>query len=213
MATTIDLTKATPLMAVVGVTDLAVEQLRSVYSSASTAQADLEARLAKAQSDLQKAVGDVDVASLPSVAVARALQAAGRAEQTYEELAQRGSTLVGRIRGQRATQELVEQGRSTVSRTRAAVTTVRRGAEDTTTAAKGTVTTGRRQAEEVAEETGARARGAAKATRTSAKRTTTTARKRTTAGRSATKGAATSARKTASKAATAATDAAEKVGD
>jgi hypothetical protein len=216
-----------PLLAAVGATDLAVERVRTLVADLPAAQAQMEARLEKVQSDVVRVQSDVQkrlaalepkslqsaVAQVPSIAVARALEAAGRAEAGYESLAERGKQLIGRLRGQKATQDLLAQGRSTVSRTKAAVTTARKGADDTAASAKGTVTVGRRQASEVAESTEKTVSAGAKRTRSAAKRTATTARRRTAATRSAAKGAATSARKTASAAAEAVESGVEKVGD
>jgi hypothetical protein len=172
--------------AVVGVTDLAVEQFRG-----------MPARMQQA----------------PTVAVTRGLEAAGRVEETYDDLAARGKKLVERIRQQRATSELVEQGKATLSRTRAAVTTVRRGTGDTTTAVKATATTAQREADATATATRQAARTNTTGTRTAAKRTSTTARKNAATSKSRTKAAATTAKKTASTAGKATEAAASKVGD
>jgi heparin binding hemagglutinin HbhA len=178
----------TPLYAVVGVTDLAVERVRN------------------AQADAQRALSGFDAKSaaqeVPTRAVALALTAAGKAEQQYEELAQRGKSLYQRVRTQQSTQDLLSQAGNTLSRTKGAVTTARKAADDTATAVRGTLGVGRREAEE-----------AAATTRRSAKRTTTRAAKNASATKSAAKGARTSATKTASKATAATKDAAAKTGD
>ena len=183
--------------AVVGVTDLAVEQLRHAQARAAQARTELEkiefdAEVRKLQERLQHA---------PTVALSAGLETAGKFEETYGVLSARGKKLVDRIKKQKATQELVEQGKATLTRTKAAVTTVRRGAGDTKTAAKATATTAQREAGK-----------SATRTKPAAKRTTTTARKRATASKTAAKGATTTARKTASTAAKATQTGAEKVG-
>ena len=194
--------------AVVGAGDLAVEQVRGAAARAAAARTEIEkiqfdAELTKLQARMQQA---------PTVAVTRGLEAAGRVEETYEDLAARGKKLVERIRAQRATQELVEQGKATLSRTKAAVTTVRRGAGDTRTAARATATTAQREAGATATATKRAAKKNTTGTKTAAKRTSTTARKRATTTKSATKAAATTAKKTAGTASKATEAAASKVG-
>lgn len=195
--------------AVVGATDLAVERVRQAQVRAAAARAefekvDLDAELKKVQARMHQ---------VPTVAVTRGLEAAGRVEETYDDLAARGKKLVQRIRAQRATQELVEQGKATLSRTKAAVTTVRRGAGDTRSAAKATVTTAQREGDATAAQAPRAARKNTAGTKAAAKRTSTTARKRATTAKSATKAASTTATKTASTAAKATEAAASKVGD
>jgi heparin binding hemagglutinin HbhA len=190
---------------VVGITDLAVERVRATQAKAAEVRADvLKAYDAeKIQASLQESAKQLPtvVQNLPTTAVSKGLEAAGKVEESFDDLAARGKSLVERIRKQKATQDLVQQGRTTLSRTKAAVTTVRRGAKDTTTAAKATVTTATREADK-----------AATATKTPAKRTATTARTRANASKTAVKGAATTARKTATTARKATSDAAAKVG-
>lgn len=187
--------------AVVGATDIAVERVRSAQVRAAAVRADLE---------LKKVSGRVQQA--PTVAVTMGLEAAGKVEETYTELSARGKKLVERIRRQRATQDLLAQGQVAISRTKAAVTTVRRGAGETSTATKATVTTGKREAAETAGEVRKTTRKRTAGTRTAAKRTATTARKRATTAKSATKAATTSATKTAEAATKATQAAADKVG-
>ncbi len=198
---------------VVGITDLAVERVRATQSTAQKRAAEVRKELdgVNLQASIQQGAKQ-----LPTTAVSKGLEAAGKLEEGFDDLADRGKKLVERIRRQKATQDLVEQGRTTLSRTKAAVTTVRRGTKDTTTAAKATVTTATRQAEQAAETTktsvSSSATKATKATKTPAKRTATTARKRATASKSAAKGATTTAKKTAASATKAASAAADKVG-
>ena len=202
-----DIRKSTPAMAVVGVTDLAVGALRS-------AQADLTARAGKVPSDVQ---------NLPNLAISKTLEAAGRAEEAYGELASRGKSLVDSVRRRSATKDLVAQGRSTLTLGRAAVTTVRKARDETLGAARSTLIAGRRDVRDLAgsavHEAGAEAKAAkpaakkaTKSTRSAAKRTTTTARTRAANAKRATKATSTSARKTASKATTATKTAAKATG-
>jgi len=178
----------TPFYAVVGVTDLAVERVR--HFDAKTAAQEV-----------------------PTRAVAVALTVAGRAEAQYEELAKRGKGLYQRVRTQQSTQELLNQAGSTLSRTKGAVTTARKAADDTATAVRDTLGVGRREAGAAVETTGSATRAATDTTRRSAKKTATRARKNANATKSAAKGVRTSATKTASKASGAAKTTASKVGD
>ena len=93
--------------AVVGATDIAVERVRLAKARAAAARQELEVR---------KVSGRVQ--QVPTVAVAKGLEAAGRVEETYGELSARGKKLVERVRTQRATQDLLAQGRVAVSRRR-----------------------------------------------------------------------------------------------
>ncbi|MGZ4685505.1 hypothetical protein [Oryzihumus sp.] len=213
-------TDTTPVYAVVGATDLAVEKVREARTRAAALRAEL---------------GDFDVTAVqgkavetaqhvPALALNRTLEIAGKAQESYDTLAERGQKLVTRIRGQKATQDLLAQAGNTLALGKGAVTTIRNAATDTERAVKATLTTGRREATEAAEtvKTSAKATGtttktaakkATKATKPAAKRATTTATKCAATAKSATKAAATSATKTAEAAEKAVEAAAEKVGD
>jgi heparin binding hemagglutinin HbhA len=196
----------TPLYAVVGVTDLAVERVRAAARNAN--QAQLEAQKALTGFDPRSTAQEV-----PTRAVAAALTVASRAESQYEELAKRGKNLYERVRTQRSTQDLLNQAGNTLSRTKGAVTTARKAADDTASAVRGTLNIGRREAAGVVGTTEAAAGSAADTTRRSARKTTTRAQKNAAATKSAAKGVKTSASKTASATKSAAKDTADKVGD
>ena len=145
-----DIRKSSPVLAVVGVTDLAVGALR-------TAQSDLAARATKVQgkavagaealrSELTPAKLQADAQNLPNLAITKTLEVAGKAEETYGELAARRKSLVKTVRRRPATKDLLAQGRSTLTLGKAAVTTVRKASDETLTAAKATLTSGRREA-------------------------------------------------------------------
>lgn len=247
MATITDIRKtvseSTPVLALVGATDAAVRQARHLIAGAATVQAEVEARVTKLQEEVEKAVRDFDAKQLqakvaerldpkalqataqqvPALAVARALELAGKAEAGYEGLAERGKEIVERVRSQKATQDLIQQGKVTVSRTKAAVTTARKAVDETASAALGVVKVGRGEANLAATATVAAAEeavnvaeesveAAAEATVTIAKEAATTIRKTATATRSAAKRAGTSARKTVSAAGEAAEAAADELG-
>jgi hypothetical protein len=170
--------------AVVGITDLAVERVRRAQARAKGRAADVRTELERVDLDAELKKLQAKVQHVPTAALTLGIEVAGKAEETYGELAGRGKTLVKRIKQQRATTELVRQGKATVSRTKAAVTTVRRGADETGSVAASSVAT-----------------------------TATTARKRATTTKRATKATMTSARRTAGNAAKATKAAADKVGD
>jgi heparin binding hemagglutinin HbhA len=215
-------TDATPVYAVVGVTDLAAEKLRAARTQASAAGKTITTVNPKA---VQKQVQDA-----PAVVLERGLELAGKAQQQYDAFAARGEELVKRIRTQKSTQDLVAQAEQTVALGKGAVTTVRKAVSDTQASAKATLTTGRHQAVRVAgvvtdvvgrevKDADAAAeviadvtRDAVAKTATPAKRTRTTARKGAKATSTRTKAATTSARKTAPRARKATKAAADKVG-
>lgn len=230
-------TEATPVLAVVGVADATVERLRSAAKTATSLQSGIEAQVAKAQAEaeariakaqaavearrakVQSAVEAFDAKAFadtaqqaPALAVSRALELAGKAEKGYEDLAARGKKLVDRLAAQKATQDLISQGKVTLSRTKAAVTTARKAVDSTTAAAMAAVTLGAKEAVEAVEETEKVVEGHVVATEEIAKTATATARKRAVRTRTAVKTASTSARKTASAAKKAAEDGAGKVG-
>lgn len=210
----------TPFFAAVGATDLAVEKVREARVRAAAMRTELE--IDTLQSRAAKVAGEAQ--HLPILALNKTLELAGKAQESYDELADRGQKLVTRIRNQKATQDLLAQAGNTVALGKGAVTTLRKAAVDTERAAMATLTTGRHQAEEAAgtvagsakaeaRTSGRAVKKAAAGTKPAAKRTATTARKRGASAKRATKAAATSAAKTAEAAEKATTTAAEKVGD
>jgi hypothetical protein len=222
-------TEPTPLYALVGATDLAVEGVRHAIADAAHRQSEVQAQVQQQfeqiQSELttrgtegQKRLGEpkrlqAEIEHVPGLVIGRTLEVAAKAETRYEELAERGKSLIERLRAQKATQDLIDQGKATISRTKAAVTTARHAAEDVAASARETLTVGKREAKAVAEVTTIATQAGAEATAEAAEATRKTARKRVARTRSATKSAATSARKTAAAAVEAAEAGAEKIGD
>jgi heparin binding hemagglutinin HbhA len=219
-------TDATPVYAVVGVTDLAAEKLRAARTQARTqAAAAGKTITAVTPKTVQKQVQDV-----PAVVLERSLELAGKAQGQYDAFAARGEELVKKIRTQKPTQDLVAQAEQTVAIGKGAVTTVRKAVSDTQASAKATITTGRHQAVRVAgvvndvvsreakdaaiaaDVVANTAQDAVAKTATPAKRTRTTARKGAKATTARTKATATSARKAAPRARKATKAAAQKVG-
>jgi hypothetical protein len=215
----------TPVYAAVGVTDLAIERVRKASVRAAAARADLDVsalqdRAIKRAEQVAEKVAE-QAQQIPALAVSQTLEVAGRARETYSELAVRGEKLVTRLRTQKATKDLLAQAGSTISLGKGAVTTVRKAAIDTQHAAVSTLTTALHEAEVVVEAVTGTVRDEVKATtrtvrksapavRLSTKRTATTASKRTAPAKRATRAAATGARKTATKATKTATP---KLGD
>jgi len=191
MALADQLKNRTPLYAVVGAGDLVVERLRTTAAAVEhTDPRTVHDQVLTAQSAAQQRLDALvaELRTLPDRAQTVALDALDQAAVVYGELAQRGETLVTRVRGQQSTQRTAQQARATAAQ------------------AKGTATTARRQAGSAASTTRRSAeRGAATAT-TSAKKA---AKQTTTRG----KATSTSARKTARSATRAAADAVGKVGD
>jgi hypothetical protein len=213
----------TPVFAVVGLTDLAVEKVRDARVKATAVRVDLAPASLQSKAQARVTEAAEQAQELPALALNRGLEIAGKAQETYETVAARGEKLVKRVRTQKSTKDLLAQAEATFALGKGAVTTVRKSANEIQRSAKATLTTGRKQAvvaadtiagsvvEEAAEATTTVAK-AATATRTSAKRTATTTKKSAAASKSAAKGATTSAKKTATATKKASTAAAAKVG-
>lgn len=200
---------ARPLYAGVGVTDLAVGAVRDYV-------ADVQKRFVALPLEpkvLREQAATVVGARVDALARdARARRAAVEARvagnvatvtEAYTGLAERGETLVSRIRGQESTQAAVSAGRTTVAKARTTRTQAAGAAKST--------------AADVGESATSAAKTAAKKTTQKAAQKaaekTATARKRSAAPRASAKATSTAARTTAARAARAATDGAAKVGD
>jgi hypothetical protein len=214
----------TPLFAVVGATDLAVERAREARLRADHVRAGLRADLAP--NAVQKRAEDVieDVKALPTKALNQGVATADQVAKGYEDLAVRGEKLVTRIKNQKATKDLVAQAETTFSLGKGVVTTARKAVLDVRSSALATFTTGRHEAAHVAEivvdtvaedaEVAATdVMAAAKRTRTAAKRTSTTAAKGAKRTTTSAKATTTAAKKTAAATTKATAKAADKVGD
>jgi len=211
-------TDVTPVYAAVGATDLVVEKVRDASVRAASIRVDVTELPAKAVKPIKKVAGQAQ--HIPAQVRTQTVEVAGKAKQTYADLAVRGEKLVNRLRNQKATKNLFAQAGNTVSLGKGAVTTVRNAALDTQRAAMSTLATGRREAGSVASSvqedvkaTGRTVTKAAASTLTSAKATVTSAKKGTASAERATKSVAANARKTASSATTAAKTATPKIGD
>lgn len=153
-------TPVTPFYALAGAGDLAVEKVRAVSDDvtarfAKLDQKTLQTELTKAQSELAKRfdaiVADAKTApaklrELPATAQAGFTVVLGQAEETYEDLAGRGKDLVERIRSQKATEDLVTQAKTTVSKAKATRTTAKKTADSASRNVKATTTSARKTA-------------------------------------------------------------------
>lgn len=204
MNLTTTITRSKPFYVAAGAGDLAVKTARELPSKLRPSRLVV---VKLDRQDVTKAVSTLqsEALALPAraqtVAVSAAVGAADQVDAAYEELLARGRRVVGRIRRQKATQELKRDAGTTVRRTRATATAARSGASETASAAKGTATTAKKSA-----------RKATRSTTTAAKRTSTTARKRAATTRQSASTATRSARKTTKTARKAASTGARKVG-
>ena len=183
----------TPLYAVVGVTDLAVEKIRVARAELRSRVSHLDAKAFRdqAQTTVAQRIAAVqsDVTAVPEQAKAlpvRAQAALGEAMGTaltaYGDLAGRGKTLVNRVRRQQSTADLTDHIKSTAARAKATNTTVKKQTAGTKSSASAATTTASHSATQTttaAKKSVSRAKSSAKATTTSAKKTATAAKKAT----------------------------------
>jgi hypothetical protein len=150
-----NVTDATPLLAVVGVTDLAAERIREAAAGAGHLQQEVEKAVTRFEArpkQWRARVRELDVATVqqaPGLAAHRAKEWAQEVEKAYEHLAERGRDVVERARQAAPTQDFLRQGKATLGRAQAAVTTARRAVDDTVAAARDALTVGRREARDV----------------------------------------------------------------
>lgn len=176
-----------PVMAGVGVTDLAVEVVRD-------AVADVQKRVAAVQKSATRTAAD------PRAVI----------EARVAELIERGESLVGRIRRQESTRSTVKNARTTVAKAKTTTTQAQKAADAGVNAADRTAAVKvAPQPKPTAKKATRRAAGK-KAAATTARKT---AAKKTGTAQSSAKATNTAATKTASSAVKAVADAAEKVGD
>lgn len=147
-----------PLLAYVGVSDLAVERLRSLPARYAATTKELRGSLTAQVRELPAAAKEL--LALPTLVQQQVVVGKDKALDRYTELAVRGEKLVSSIRRQGATVQAEQAVKNTVAQARGTTTTATKAARATLTQAKGTRTT---------------ARNAAKATVTRAKGTRTSA--------------------------------------
>lgn len=178
------ITRSKPFYLVAGAGDLAVKTLREVRAEAVTypgkAQAFVSTLPAKAQEAATNLPSKAQTAALglpakaQTAVVGAAVTVVDRTDAVYEDLVGRGRSVVGRIRRQKATQDLKRDAGTTVRRSKATKTSAKKSAANTRKAAKSTATSAKKSA--------ASTRSAAKSTATSARKTASSAAKATRAG-------------------------------
>lgn len=228
-----------PVLAYVGVTDLAVEIVRDLVTETQTRIAGVQKTAGdpKALADRATTVVNSRVDALAKDAKARReavearvaeLQAEAKAypgkvqklvddsvdtaTDTYADLVKRGESLVGRVRRQESTKATVASAKTTKAKAKTTVTQAKKAVDAETTATKKTVTARKTAAKKSTSKTAATKTAATKTAAKKAPARKAPAKKTTTAQSSA-KATVTAAQKTAASATQAVTDAAEKVGD
>lgn len=141
-----------PFFAAVGSVDVAVSYARTGLTEA-------QSRLSAAQTRLAKV--DLEPKALPGKVEALLTDTVDDLNKQYVDLAARGRTLVNRIRGQQATQDLEKQaeststkGKTTVTQTKKAAGTAKKSAKASGTSAKNTATAAKKAAQGAAAKTG-----------------------------------------------------------
>ena len=223
-----------PVLAYVGVTDLAVEIVRDLVTETQTRLTDVQKTAGdpKALADRATTVVNARVDALAKDAKARReaiearvaeLQAEAKAypgkvqklvdesvdtaTDTYADLVKRGESLVGRVRRQESTKRTVSSAKTTVAKAKTTTTQAKKAVDAETTATKKTATARKTAAKKSTSKTAATKTAAKKAPARKAPA------KKTTTAQSSAKATVTAAQKTASNATQAVTEAAEKVGD
>ncbi|MGH3354387.1 MAG: hypothetical protein ACRDOJ_00730 [Nocardioidaceae bacterium] len=140
----------TPVLAVIGIGDLAMEKLRAAGTDvqARSSKINLEPKRLQADFEAFAKQGVEDVKAAPAKAQAKAQETlhevVAQATNTYDGLAGRGKTLVDRIRKQEATQDVVRTAQQTKTQAKGTATTARKSAAQTKSRAKGTTTSAKK---------------------------------------------------------------------
>jgi heparin binding hemagglutinin HbhA len=151
------LSDPTPLYAVLGIADAAAARIRITRaeleartggldpkSIGDLTRAKISAGVDAVQTDVKAAPGQVR--ALPSRAQALVDEAVNGIISTYTGLADRGRSLISRIREEEATSEFEHQAKFTVTTVKAATTTTRNSAAATRTAALSTASATKKSA-------------------------------------------------------------------
>lgn len=215
-----------PVLAGVGVTDLAVEVVRDAVADVQkrlvSAQKDVTARAAAAKdARVRRSAIEARVSALQTEAKAYPARVqtqvtslvddnVAAATATYAGLVKRGESLVGRIRRQDSTVAATQSAGTTVAKAKTTATQARKAADASATAADRTAATKvapkpRPTAKKATQKAAGKKAAATTARKSAAKKTAT--------AQSSAKATATAARTTAAHAAQAVVEAAEKVGD
>lgn len=190
------------LYAGVGVADLAVGVVRDYVTEAQSRAAGVSKSVADVKPAEVRDQVAAAVKSFPAKVQTLLDENVSSAGDTYDELAQRGHDLVGRIRRQQSTQEAAGSVKTTVVKAKTTRTQATKAAASSRTAAK-----------KAASDTATAAKKATSTRSPSTKGATTTARKRTKTAQSSAKATATAATQAVADVAEAVTDAAQKIGD
>jgi len=132
------LSDTSPLYAVAGAGDLAVEKLRelpSILASLRPEPKTVQDRVTGTVNTIQD-----EARALPERAQSIALTSIGKATEAYEDLTERGKNVVGRIRRQKSTREARSQAQTAVEKIKATQTSAKRSAANTQRQAKGAAT-------------------------------------------------------------------------
>ena len=214
-----------PLLAGVGVTDLAVEAVRDavtdVQKRAAAVQKDVREFDAKAEAKARRNAIEARVSLLQAEAKAYPTKVSTQlstlvdenvaaANATYTDLVKRGESLVTRIRRQESTKATVKSAKTTATKAKTTATQAKKAVDANATAADKTAATKVAPKPKKTAKKATRSAAAKKASATTARKT---AAKKTTAAQSSAKATTTAAQATASNAVKAVADAAEKIGD
>jgi heparin binding hemagglutinin HbhA len=148
----------TPLYALVGASDLAVEKLRIASSELQLLVADVDPKTvpgkvqAATSARVEAVTADMkarssDAKDFPTMAQNLFFEVLSQAVATYGELAERGKELVIRARNQSEAEVLQEQTKATVSKVKATATTTKKSAAATKKSAKSAATSARKTGE------------------------------------------------------------------
>jgi heparin binding hemagglutinin HbhA len=157
------LTESKPFHAVAGAGDLAVEKIRETQARLGTFKVEpteIRERLQASANVAREGVQDLpaQAQTFATTVTARAVgvygEVATRATDVYEGLATRGKSVVGRIRRQKATQDMKSEAQKTATRVKATRTTARKSADSTRRSAKATGTSATRTAQTAAKAAG-----------------------------------------------------------
>jgi heparin binding hemagglutinin HbhA len=137
-----------PLYAVAGVGDLAVEKVKNFRLELTKGDTPVKDKATKLPKQVADKISDLpaEAKKLSTKLTDLADEQVKAADARYAKLADRGESIVKRVRTQKSTKDLLEQAKSTVSRARSVRGAATNGAKNTRTAAKSTVTSARKTA-------------------------------------------------------------------
>jgi heparin binding hemagglutinin HbhA len=150
------LTDRKPLYPVAGAGEFAVEKLREVPARLAALRGELKVGPQAVRGRVTERIGHLpgEVRALPGKAQELARGGLGKADEAYDDLADRGKTVVDRVRRQQSRKELVEQTERALRGGRGTRATARKGAARTTGAGKAPVKGAKKTAEASAEKIG-----------------------------------------------------------